>query len=122
MAAATDAPPPTTDASSVPPDPNAPQRRELEERGFLEAIGLKARVAPLTVKQNEKLQKAKKVCEGLTSKKDQKPCHKNVDKIIQLTKERNYDVEQFIKLTNHHDIFTSSDPSSSSSSTSSLSQ
>lgn len=90
---------------------------EFERRGLLETLGLKARVATLTVKQTEQLTKAKTICGGLASKKDQHTCHKNVDKIIQLTKERNYDVEQFIKITNHHDVFTSSDPSLKSSST-----
>jgi hypothetical protein len=90
---------------------------EFERRGLLETLGLKARVATLTTKQTEQLTKAKTICGGLVSKKDQHTCHKNVDKIIQLTKERNYDVEQFIKTTNHHDVFTSSDPSLKSSST-----
>jgi len=114
-------------AAQVPPaqggaDPNAaqmappvsPRELVLEERGLLEALGLKARVANLTVKQTLKMNKAKTVCDSLSSKKDKKKCHKNVDKIIQLTKERNHDVEEFIKITNHHDVFLSSDPNASS--------
>jgi len=92
---------------------------ELESRGLLETLGLKARVATLTVKQTDQMTKAKTICVGLASKKDQHTCHKTVDKIIQLTKERNYDVEQFIEVSKHHDVFTSSDPSLKSSSTSS---
>jgi len=90
----------------------------LEERGILEALGLKARTANLTTKQNEQMTNAEKVCEGLASKKDQKKCKDKVKKITQLTKERNYIVKEFIEETNHHDIFTSSDPSLSSSSSS----
>jgi len=105
---------PSPDPSSAPP---LQTRELLERRGLLETLGLKARVSNLTVKQTEQMTKAKAVCGGLASKKDQHTCHKNVDKIIQLTKERNYDVEQFIKLSNHHDVFTSSDPSLKSSST-----
>jgi len=91
---------------------------ELERRNLLQTLGLQARVASLTVKQTEKMSKAKTICGGLSSKKDQHTCHKTVDKIIQLTKERNYDVEQFIKVSNHHDVFTTSDPSAKSSSSS----
>lgn len=94
---------------------------DLEARGLLETLGLKARVSNLTVKQTEQMTKAKTICGGLASKKDQHTCHKTVDKIIQMTKERNYDVEQFIKISNHHDVFTTSDPSLKSSSSSSSS-
>jgi hypothetical protein len=80
----------------------------LEERGLLETLGLKARVANLSSTQTSKMKAAKTVCAGLASKKDQKKCHKNVDKIIQLTKERNYDVEQFNKIApGHESVFTS---------------
>jgi hypothetical protein len=117
-AAAAAAQPPVPQAGG---DPNAaqmappvsPRELVLEERGLLETLGLKARVATLTVNQTTKMNKAKTVCDGLTSKKDKKKCHKSVDKIIQLSKERNYDVEQFIKITNHHDVFTNSDPNAS---------
>jgi len=85
----------------------------------LQTLGLQARTSSLTVKQTDQMAKAKTICGNLSSKKDQHTCHKNVDKIIQLTKERNYDVEQFIKISNHHDVFTSSDPSLSSSSSTS---
>lgn len=81
----------------------------LEERGLLETLGLKARVANLTAKQTTKMNAAKAVCAGLSSKKDQKKCHQGVDRIIQLTKERNYVIEQFNKVAPGHDaIFTSS--------------
>jgi hypothetical protein len=89
--------------------PVAARELELESRGLLETLGLKARVVDLTIKQTTKMNKAKQVCDSLSSKKDKKKCHKRVDKIIQLTKERNYDVSQFIKVTNHHDVFLSSD-------------
>lgn len=105
---------PQPDPSAAPP---VQTREFIERRGLLETLGLKARVASLTVKQSKQLEDAKAICAGLLSKKDQHTCHKTVDKIIQLTKERNYDVQQFIKITNHHDVFTASDPSLSSSST-----
>jgi hypothetical protein len=83
---------------------------ELESRGLLETLGLKARVVDLTITQTTKMNKAKQVCDGLSSKKDKKKCHKRVNKIIQLTKERNYEVSQFTQSTSHHDVFLSSDP------------
>lgn len=86
-------------------------RREilLEERGLLETLGLKARTANLSAKQTLKMNSAKTVCAGLSSKKDQKKCHKNVDKIIQLTKERNYDISQFNKIApGHESVFVPS--------------
>lgn len=80
----------------------------LEERGLLETLGLKARVANLSSQQTSKMNAAKTVCAGLASKKDKKKCHKNIDKIIQLTKERNYDIEQFNKIApGHESVFTS---------------
>lgn len=82
----------------------------LEERGLLETLGLKARVANLSAKQTSKMNSAKTVCAGLSSKKDKKKCHKNIDKIIQLTKERNYDIEQFNKIApGHESVFTPAD-------------
>lgn len=101
-------PTPQTDSSVPPPAPQmAPPvvAREilLEERGLLETLGLKARVSSLSAKQTAKMNSAKTVCAGLSKKKDQKKCHKNVDKIIQLTKERNYDIEQFNKMAPGHE-------------------
>lgn len=93
----------------------------LEERGLLETLGLKARVANLSAKQTSKMNSAKAVCAGLSSKKDQKKCHKNVDKIIQLTKERNYDIEQFNKIApGHESVFTSADATTATHPASSL--
>jgi hypothetical protein len=91
---------------------------ELERRGLLETLGLKARVESLSVKQTEQMTKAKTICGGLASKKDQHTCHKTVDKIIQLTKERNYDIRQFANVSNHRDVFANSESSKSSSSSS----
>jgi hypothetical protein len=109
--------------STPPPSPpvqdQAPslQGRELlERRGLLETLGLKARVSNLTAKQTTQMNAAKQVCRGLSSKKDEHTCNKDLEKIVQMTKERNYGVKRFIDLTNHHDVFTSSDPSLSSSS------
>jgi hypothetical protein len=93
----------------------------LEERGLLETLGLKARVANLSAKQTSKMNAAKTVCAGLSSKKDQKKCHKNVDKIIQLTKERNYDVEQFNKIApGHESVFAPADATTATHPASSL--
>lgn len=93
----------------------------LEERGLLETLGLKARVANLSAKQTSKMNSAKTVCAGLSSKKDQKKCHKNVDKIIQLTKERNYDIEQFNKIAPGHDsVFAPADATTATHPASSL--
>jgi hypothetical protein len=102
------APAPVDPAAMAPPV--ATREFVLEERGLLESLGLKARVSDLTIKQNLKMNKAKTDCEAVSSKKDKKRCLKNLDKIIQLTKERNYKVGEFIKQTNHHDVFLSSDP------------
>lgn len=92
---------------------------QLERRGILEALGLKARVRDLTANQNEKIKEAQKACDNLTTKKDKHTCHYNVDKIINLTKERNHYVDEFLKETGNHNIFTGSDPSPSSASPSS---
>jgi hypothetical protein len=107
-AAAAQAPPsPGPDPSATAP-PVVARELVLEERGLLETLGLKARVANLSSKQTTKMNAAKAVCAGLSSKKDQKKCHKRVDKIIQLTKERNYDIEQFNKVAPGHEaVFTS---------------
>lgn len=93
---------PSAAASAMAP-PVVPREILLEERGLLETLGLRARVANLSAKQTTKMNAAKKVCDGLSSKKDKKKCHKNVDKIIQLTKERNYDIEQFHKIAPGHE-------------------
>jgi len=105
----TPAPGPDPSAAAGVAPPVVARELVLEERGLLETLGLKARVANLTSKQTTKMNSAKAVCAGLSSKKDQKKCHKRVDKIIQLTKERNYDIEQFNKVAPGHEaIFTSS--------------
>jgi len=109
--------PPTPDPSATTTAPTlAPREILLEERGLLETLGLKARVANLSAKQTTKMNSAKTVCAGLSSKKDQKKCHKRVDKIIQLTKERNYDIEQFNKVAPGHEAIWTSGAASSSAS------
>lgn len=108
-AAAKTQPPPTPDPSATTTAPTVvPREILLEERGLLETLGLKARVANLSAEQTKKMNAAKAVCAGLSSKKDQKKCHKRVDKIIQLAKERNYDIKEFNKIAPGHEaIWTS---------------